>query len=411
MLTRTWTHYRRSFDGLTRDVWILALVMLINRSGAMVIPFLSVYLTQHLDFAKPQAGWIMSSLGFGSVLGSYLGGLLTDRYNYYWVQVSSLTLNGLLFLLLGWIEDFTWLCILFFLLAMVADAFRPANFAAVMAYSRPDSTTRSYSLVRLAVNLGFGVGPALGGLIAYGWGFRWLFVVDGLTCLGAALVFRLALQHKVEPSSKTPDRTTAGETTSTTASPFQDRPFRWFMLWMTLTYIAFIQYFSMVPVFLREKFGVAENQIGLVLAINGLVIALVEMPLVYRLEKNFRKTTLVMVGTALIAFSFLAFNLLPGVFAIALLSVLTLTFGEILHLPFANALALSRSNAQNRGRYMAMYTLAFSLAQIVAPTLGMQTINAWGFHTLWYLLGLLCVVALAGFYVLQKKQFDQPRIY
>ncbi|NBC09283.1 MAG: hypothetical protein GVY26_18990 [Bacteroidetes bacterium] len=86
MVQRSLQLYRDSFSGLSKEVWSLSGVMLINRAGTMVLPFLSVYLTQQLGFSLGQAGWIMSFFGAGSVLGAYLGGQLTDRIGFYETQ-------------------------------------------------------------------------------------------------------------------------------------------------------------------------------------------------------------------------------------------------------------------------------------------------------------------------------------
>ena len=56
-------------------------------------------------------------------------------------------------------------------------------FVALSAYSKPENKTRSVTLIRLAINLGFSAGPALGGLIITSLSYRGLFWVDGITCI------------------------------------------------------------------------------------------------------------------------------------------------------------------------------------------------------------------------------------
>ena len=96
--------------------------MLINRSGTMVIPFLSVYLTQVMGYSLGQAGWVMSCFGAGSVLGSYIGGQLTDRIGFYKVQFWSLLLSGLAFIALGYVNSLPAICTMVFLTSTIADA-------------------------------------------------------------------------------------------------------------------------------------------------------------------------------------------------------------------------------------------------------------------------------------------------
>ena len=169
---------------------------LVNRAGTMVVPFLSLYLTKELNFTLSDVGWVMTSFGLGSVAGSWLGGRFTDKIGAYQVMVFSLVGAGILFLGLQFIESFVGLCIGVFILMSVADMFRPAMFVALGTYSKPENKTRSLTLVRLAINLGFSIGPALGGLIIFALSYRGLFWIDGLTCLLAGFILLKLLNPK-----------------------------------------------------------------------------------------------------------------------------------------------------------------------------------------------------------------------
>src|SRR4029079_11545455 len=121
-----------------------------------------------------------AAFGFGSILGSYLGGRLTDRFGHYHVQVLSLLLNGIFFILLGQMHTLVQFAICIFVLSSLGESFRPANSAAIAVYSNETNRIRCYSLNRLAVNLGWAIGPAIGGILA-SMDYQLLFWVDGLT--------------------------------------------------------------------------------------------------------------------------------------------------------------------------------------------------------------------------------------
>ena len=89
--------YIDSFKGLSAESWMLAVVMLINRAGSMVLPFLGVYMTDHLGFGLETAGLVLSCFGIGSVLGSWLGGWVTDKIGEFKVQSFSLIVSVPLF--------------------------------------------------------------------------------------------------------------------------------------------------------------------------------------------------------------------------------------------------------------------------------------------------------------------------
>src|SRR2546423_9667394 len=145
--------YRNAYHGLPRSIWWLSLVIFVNRCGTMVIPFLTVYLT-HKGYTLEQAGYVMAAFGAGSILGSYIGGRLTDKFGFFYVQCFSLLLNGLLFIVLGQMHSLLQITICIFVLSSLGEAFRPANAAAIAAYSTDANRIRCYSLNRLAVNLG-----------------------------------------------------------------------------------------------------------------------------------------------------------------------------------------------------------------------------------------------------------------
>ncbi|MBN2868751.1 MAG: MFS transporter, partial [Flavobacteriaceae bacterium] len=195
-MKRLLTLYLNTFNGLSREVWWLALITLINRAGTMVIPFLSLYLTEDLGFSASTVGSIMAAFGLGSVVGSWLGGKLTDKIGYYKIMVFSLFVSGLLFIYLQYLKTVLSLSIGIFVLMLVADMFRPAMFVALSAYSKPENKTRSVTLIRLAINLGFSAGPAVGGLIIAGLGYSGLFWVDGITCILATLLLIKLLNPK-----------------------------------------------------------------------------------------------------------------------------------------------------------------------------------------------------------------------
>ncbi len=176
--------YKNAYQGIPKPVWLLSLVMLVNRSGTMVIPFLTVYLVK-LGYSLTQAGFVMTMFGAGSIVGGFVGGKLTDKYGFFYTQLICLFLNGLFFILLGFMSSLWQIAICIFILSSVGEGFRPANASAIAAFSTEENRTRSYSLNRLATNLGWAIGPAVGGLLA-GYNFKLLFWVDGLTCIFAA---------------------------------------------------------------------------------------------------------------------------------------------------------------------------------------------------------------------------------
>lgn len=385
------------YRGLSSEVWFLALTTLVNRAGAMVIPFLSLYLTRSLGFSMGQVGWIMTCYGLGSVVGVYLGGKLSDQFGYYKVMLWSLSTTGLVFLGLQYVESFYGFCLGIFILTLVADMFRPAIWVALNDYSKVENRRRSVTLIRLAINLGFSLGPALGGLIITFISYKGLFWVDGISCLLAALIILRYLHQK------SPVDTEEEKISKRAFSPYRDRQYLVFWLAMFLVGFTFMQYFSTIPLYYNQVLGLSEDNIGLMLAMNGFLIFLLEMPIVHSLENGrLEDLKIVIAGTFLLLLSFVVLNLAPWV-SVAILGVVLMSFGEMLGFPFSNSYALDRSRRGSQGAYMALYSMSFSFAHILGPNTGLQFSEKYGFEATWYLMGGICLLACIILLALSRK--------
>ncbi|WP_109097714.1 MFS transporter [Aquimarina sp. AU58] len=390
-------HYFNSFSGLSKEVWWLALITLINRAGAMVIPFLSLYLTDDLNFSLQQVGWIMTSYGLGSFLGAWLGGKLSDQIGYYKVILISLLLTGVSFITIQYFTSFWSICIGFFVLIAIADMARPAFFVALSAYSKPENKTRSLTFIRLAINLGFSAGPAIGGLIIASIGYYGLFWVDGITCIIAGLVMTQTLHPK---KAKIQDKEVVVENP---VSAHNDGVYVLFLIALALFGFIFVQYFSTIPLYYKEIHQLSEQKIGLLLALNGALIFFFEMPLIAYLEKTkLSKIGNVIGGFVLTGISFLLLLVTPWA-GVLVIGMIIATLGEMVAFPFGNAFALDRSKKGRQGAYMGLYSMSFSLAHIFGHNSGMQFINNFGFENTWIFMALIAALGTFLLYIVKRK--------
>ena len=401
MVQRVLHAYRASFSGLSRETWLLSLVMLVNRAGTMAVPFMSLYVTVKLGRSLADAGLIITLFGVGSVIGAMLGGFFTDRVGFHWVQIISAITGGLLFLVYGQVKDFGVLCLLTVLLSMVSDALRPANHAAIASYSEPANLTRSYTLNRLALNFGWSVGGSLGGILA-AIDYHLLFWVEGSTLILAGVLVWALLPTAAHSAKKFSIKT---QKPPDVLQPWQDKVFMRFIIFATLFTTAFFLVFRLVPVFWRTDWAIHEKGIGMLLGLNGVIIAVLEMVLVRRWEKKGSNTRYIIFGVLACGLSY-AFLMVPwgaGIF-MAILFMVVITFGEMLAFPFISSFIMARSTEHNRGSYATANTLSWSVAQIVGPSGGGWIAEKIGFFWLWGTLIVLCIISGWGFYSIRKMQ-------
>jgi predicted MFS family arabinose efflux permease len=399
MIERTIILYKNAYSGLSKSTWLLSFVMLVNRSGTMVIPFMTIYLTQpSMGYSIGQAGIVMGLFGFGAVCGGLLGGRLTDRFGFYPVQLFTLTGGGIMFIILGQIKSFPLICIFTFLLSLINDAFRPANSTAIAHYSREENRTRSYALNRLAINLGWAIGGAIGGVLA-SINYHLLFWVDGCTNIAAALLLRYFLS----PANNEATQNAKPRITGPVLSAYKDKSYLIFITLTAIFGICFFQLFSTMPVYYKQVLQLPEYLIGLLMALNGGLIALFEMVVVFKLEGKRENLFYIGNGIFLVGIAFLLLNIVPAIPVTAALFTLLVTLAEISSMPFMNAYWVSRTNTGNRGQYAGLYTIAWSVAQVIGPAGGSQIVEFFGFSTLYWIIGGLCMAAALGFRRLQQR--------
>jgi predicted MFS family arabinose efflux permease len=390
MISKTASLYKQAYRGLSRETWLLSGVMLVNRSGTMVLPFMTLYLTRpEMGYSIEQAGYVMGCFGLGAILGAHISGRLTDKIGFYPLQLVTLLGGGVLFMVLGQMQSYPLICLFTFLLSLVNEAFRPANSTAIAHYSEIHNRTRSYALNRLAINLGWAVGNAIGGLVA-AYKYEWLFWLDGTTNILAAILLWIFLRPAkssdiAKPIVKEP-----------VTSVYRDKIYLVFIVFAFLFASCFFQLFTNMPAYYRNDLGFSEKFIGLLGAVNGLMIAMVEMVIVFKLEGRRAHTYYIGRGILLCGLAFALIAAFKGTPVLALSMMLLITMGEILSMPFMNSFWIARSSPANRGQYAGLYTMAWASAQTLGPILGSQLAGHQGFRLLWWILAGICILTAAA---------------
>jgi predicted MFS family arabinose efflux permease len=407
----------KSFSGIPRIIWLLSGVSLINRTGSMVICFLTIYLTQQLGFDLRSAGYVLVFYGVGTICGLYVGGWLTDKIGFRRVQMWALLLAGVSIIGTMYVREFWTMCAMTFLFAFFGDAFRPANQVAIRMNSDDATRTRAFSLMRIAVNLAITVALIGGGLLVrLGW--EWLFWVDGLTCFAAAILLFVFVKEKkgtpqykaektgenAQNNDKPREKVLESAANTVELSAYKDRDYLFFVFLTLIGATVFMQIIWTVPVFFKEMYHWNEAQIGIASSFNALIVMTVEMPLIFRIENRRSAMWFVRLGIVLYGVSYLAF-FLPTHWAVlaVVLYMIPASLGEIFVMPFSTSWATKRAGTARQGQYMGLYGMAYSVSNVFAPFIGTQVIAAFGYSALWGLMAVMSAVAFVGFWYLEQK--------
>ncbi len=387
---------KNPYANIPISIWLLTLVSFINRSGTMVIVFLPIYLTQKLGFDIKVTGIILSLFGLGIILGSYLGGVLTDKIGFLFVQTFSLLVGGLLYLLLEFFHSLISFSVTLFFVGLIAAWVRPATAATIAKFTTKKIRPLAYALNYQATNIGTTIGPAIGGIVA-SMNYIWLFRVEGAVNIFAALVMWLAFRNRH-------DKMVADDEMEASPANIIWWKNQSFLIYLFLTFLiglVFLLFLNIYPLYLREVYLLSPFQIGLVMGTNGLAIILFQIHFAQFLNKF---TILRVIGCGGF-FVCLGYFILPfyNGFYYAIFALTVMTFGEMAVLPFSNNFIAMIAPRGCQGKYLGVAQSAFSIPLLLTPTLGAYVYTEFGKNSVWYLSGLIGVVVFLGFEYLRKR--------
>lgn len=388
MIANAAKYYINTYKGLSKEIWLLAFVNLVNRCGTMVGAFLMIYLTSQIGCTLTQAGSVMAFFGIGAIFGSLLGGKLTDKIGFYKVQLATLILGGCIFIVLGQLRTYYSISICVFILGSINEAFRPANSAAMAKYSTEENRMRSFSLMRLSFNLGWAVGGGLGGLIA-SYSYQYLFWIDGITNMIAALLIYLLL-----PPVIVKDAVNKLENVLVKVSAYKDKVFISFVLVSLLYIMSFFQMLSNLTTYFKNEVLLSERSIGILMMWNGILIVLIEMSLVYYLERNWSKRKAVIFGVSLHIIAYAILVIFKVNFLVAFITMTFITLSEIFAFSVLVSFWMTRADETNRGQYAGIWTMTWAIAQSSGSFLGSAVAQHFGFNMLWCIVILFCATAI-----------------
>lgn len=389
----------RGLGSLPREVWYLCLAILINRAGTMVLPFLTLYLTIELDFQPGSAGLALTVYGLCAIVTAPLAGRFSDRFGGLRIMKLSLVLSGLILFVFPFVTSLTGIFVICGLWAFASEAFRPPSMAIIGDLAGPERRKAAFALSRLAINLGMSIGPVIGGFLAMR-SYQLLFVVDGSTSLLAGLLLALLPWKTLHRDNKELLAAARNETEEPKSAlrysdVLKDRRFTYFLLAMLPIELVFFQPLAAMPLFLVRELQMTEAGIGLLFAINTVIIIIVEVPLNMAMA-NWQHRHALALGALLVGLGFGALMLIDGVTGAAL-TVVIWTFGEMIFLPASAAYVSDVAPREQAGAYMGLYTMGFSVALAVGPWLGTAIMERYGASAVWmgtFVCGLVTAVMI-----------------
>jgi MFS family permease len=387
--------------------WMVVGVMFVDRvGGTMLFPFFSLYITQKFNVGMTQAGIILGFFSVFSMLGSMIGGALTDKFGRRSLILFGLVFSALSTLSLGLVNQFWMLFPLAVLTGLLSDVAGPAHQAMIADLLPEKQRAEGFGILRVVGNMAWILGPTIGGLIA-NQSYFYLFISDAvISCIVAVLFYMLIPETKPEAQ--------AGEETQSVLQAFagygkvlKDMAYVAFILAGIFMLLAYQQMYSSLSVYLRDNHGIDPQGYGFLLTSSAITVILFQFWITRRIKR--RPPFLMMaLGTLFYMVGFGLFGIVSA-YWLFVMNIVIVTIGEMIIMPTSQALAANFAPEDMRGRYMAVFGLTWGIPSIFGPGLAGVILDNLNPNLLWYVAGVLCAIAAFAYYSLHLRLGKQRR--
>ncbi|WP_330331734.1 MFS transporter [Streptomyces sp. NBC_00536] len=397
---------RASVAGLPREFWWLWTSTLVNRLGAFVATFMTLYLTLDRGYSASFAGLVVALHGLGGVVSSLVAGVMTDRLGRRPTLMAAQLSTAFSVALLGFMQHPAAIAAVALLVGMTSNASRPAVQAMMADIVRPEDRVRAFALNYWAINLGFAVSATAAGFIAE-YSYLAGFLGEAALTLACAVLVYVKLPES-RPEKGADGAAGGAEPAVGMGTVLRDGRFMGVVGLSFLISLIFMQGSFGLPLAMGAA-GFTPGEYGMVIALNGVLIVLLQIPVTRLIEH--RDPQKLLVASALLAgygFGMTAFGGSLGVIA---LTVCVWTVAEIINSPTQMGLVARLSPTHGRGRYQGMYTMSWAVASLIAPLTAGFVIDRFGAGWLWGAMVVLGSVAGLGYWMLMRNlpEAGQPK--
>jgi MFS family permease len=403
------TNLKKVYNRFPRLFWIVVGTRFVDALGStLLFPFFALYITQRFGVGMTQAGILLGMSSLFGLIGSMAGGALADKFGRRQLILLGLVFSALSSLSLGLANDIRALYPLIIIVGLLSHVAGPAHEAMLADILPEEKRQEGYGILRVVFNFSWIFGTALGGLIASR-SFLALFVIDSImSCIVAALIFRLLPEtHPKIKEKKREDEESLWQTVLGYRIVLKDLAFVAFTIAGMLALIVYQQQYSTLAVFIRDVHGIDSKGYGAILSTTGLEVVVLQFWISRSIRR--RPAFLMMAFSAFIfAIGFFMYGIVSS-FILFTVAAVIVCLGEMFFFPTSSALAANFAPEDMRGRYMAVSGLVWSIPATIGPAVAGYIIDNYNPNLVWYIGGLICLLSAVGYYALHLKLGEQKR--
>ena len=392
-----------------RTFWLIILGMFIDQLGSwLIFPFFGLYITSKYQVGMTEVGLLFSIFAVTGVLGSLIGGALTDKFGRKIIIIFGLVISAASSLLFAFAPSLNFIYFAGMIVGLFGNMAGPAHQAMIADVLPEDKRADGYGIVRVAVNLAVAIGPAIGGLLAAR-SYTLLFMIDVITSsITAVIIFLLVPETKPEIKPETNGHREPEETFLETLTGYlkvtKDRLYMFFVFGSLLMVLAYMQLNSTLPVFLRNEHGVPDQGFGILLSINASMVVLLQFWITRRI-KRFQPMKIMAWGMVIYAIGFSIYGFVSS-FWLFIAAIVIITIGEMLVTPTGQAVVAKLSPEHMRGRYMAVFEFSWTIPTAIGPLAAGLVMDNYNPNWVWYACGIIMLLSASIFAGLQLRAAD-----
>ena len=379
---------------------VLVLATFIDRLGSFILfPFYSLYITKHFGVGMVEVGILFSIFSVGNIFGGTIGGALADKYGRRVMILLGLVVSGISNVFMGLIDDLNVFYIIGAISGLVGNFGGPARQAMVADLLPKEKRAEGFGILRVALNLSAVGGPLLGGFVATQ-SYLLLFIIDAVSSIITAIIVYLVIpetkpQKQVDEPEESIVKTLIGY-----KEVLKDWVFVLFLLISAIIVLVYMQMNSTLSVFLRDVHGFPEQGFGWLLSMNAIMVVFLQFWITKRISK-YAPMKMMAFGALFLMVGFSMYGFISEVY-LFFIAMAIITVGEMIWFPIGQVAAASFAPEDKRGRYMAVFQFQWAIPNlfgILAAGLVMEFI---GPNWVWYLAGILSIISIMGFLLLQR---------
>ncbi|WMJ80940.1 MFS transporter [Clostridium sp. MB40-C1] len=405
MLMKNLRKILNPYLGLPKEMYVLFIARMINASGAFVFPLLTLIFTKKLGMSNSQAGLFITLCGSLFVPSGMIGGKLADSYGRKKIIVTVNTLAALSYIMAALVG--TSMKMLPFI--MIASVFMgmadPAYSAIIADLTNPENRDGAYSLSYMGFNLGFAVGPIIGGLLFENH-LKLLFIGDALTALIATGLIVIFIKETINKTHEIigEERKLEKRVEGSIFQVLTKRPILiWFALIMFGYSFVYAQWSFMYPMYVEQSFvNEGAKLYGKLASFNGIIV-ITFTPIITSLLSKVKNIRKVFYGGILYAIGFGMLGFVNTKLAF-FVSIFIFTVGEIIVTISCTPFIVNHTPASHRGRMNAIIPLIMRLGNVLGPVVMGYALNNYSIISGWKIVGSIMIAFALLMLILGKHE-------